>query len=83
MTDRSTLWAGLAGIGLVALCCALPLLVVAIGASALLAWATHSILVAAGSLIVAAMLVLCSRFRRTRAASECCNEPTGTPLRKL
>ncbi len=37
MTDRSTLWAGLAGIGLVALCCALPLLVVAIGASALLA----------------------------------------------
>lgn len=86
MANGSTLWAGLAGTGLVAACCGAPLLAGAIGAvglSALLAWGTRIILPAAGLAIVAASLVLYSRFRRTRVPSACCDDRPGTPARNL
>jgi hypothetical protein len=82
MNERPMLWTGLPGIGLVVLCCGGPLLVGAIGVSALLTWGTHFIWPAAGLVIVAVALVLYSRFRRTHAASERCDDPTGAPSRK-
>jgi membrane protein implicated in regulation of membrane protease activity len=86
MNERPTLWASLAGIGLVALCCGGPLLIGAIGAlsaSALLGWATHIVLPAAGLLAVVVALVFYLRFRRARAAHGCCEEQTETPVRNL
>ena len=84
MNDRTGIWAGLAGIGLLAVCCGGPLLIGAIGAagvSVLLGWTTHALIPAAGLLVVMAGLAFYLRSRRARAASECCDDRTGTPLR--
>jgi len=81
MPNRSTLWAGLGGAGLVAVCCGAPLLAGAIGAlgfSALLAWGTRIILPVAGLAIVAMALVVYPRFRRARAQTSCCGDRNVT-----
>lgn len=83
MNDRAGIWAGLAGIVLVALCCGGPLLVGAIGASALLAWGTHFILPAVGLLVVVLALVFYLRLRRTHATRDCCDDRSTAPPRNL
>jgi NADH:ubiquinone oxidoreductase subunit 2 (subunit N) len=86
MSDRTGLWAGLAGIVLVLACCGGPFLVGAIGVlsvSALAVWATRIALPAAGLLVVVAGLFFYLRFRRTHADSGCCDERAGKSSRKL
>jgi hypothetical protein len=86
MNERPTLWAALAGIGLVMVCCGGPLLVGAIGvlsASAVLSWANHIFLPATGLLAGVAALVLYRRFRRAHTTSACCEARTDTPPRNL
>lgn len=86
MNDRTGLWAGLAGIGLVALCCGGPLLFGAVGVlsvSALAGWTIPVVLSGVGLLVIVAGLVWYVRVRRTHAASKCCDDRTGTSLRNL
>lgn len=86
MNERPSLWAGLTGIGLVALCCGAPLLIGAIGVlsvSALARWATHVILPTIGLLVVVAGLVLYFRFCRAHVASQRCDDSTGIASRNL
>jgi len=82
MSDRTGLWAGLAGIVLVLACCGGPFLVV-LSVSALAVWATRIALPAAGVLVVVAGLFFYLRFRRTHADSGCCDERAGKSSRKL
>lgn len=86
MNDRTGLWAGLAGVGLVVACCGGPLLLGAIGAvsaSVLLGWATHALFPALGLLVALATLVLYLRSRRTHATVGCRDDRRGTPARNL
>ena len=86
MNERPTLWAALAGIGLVAVCCGGPLLIGAIGvlsASVLLAWITHIFLPATGLLAGVVALVFYRRFHRAHAVSACGEDRTATPSRNL
>lgn len=83
MSDRTGLWAGLAAVGLLTVCCGGPLLIGAISASVLLGWATHAFIPVTGLLVVVAGLAVYLRSRRARAGSECCDDRTGTPLRNL
>jgi hypothetical protein len=85
MDNRSTIWAGLAGLGLALFCCGGPLLIGAISAlsmSALVVWGGHIILPTASVAIVVAALALYARFRRFHAPG-CCDARPGTPERNL
>lgn len=85
MNDRTGIWAGLAGIGLLVICCGGPLLIGAIGvlsASALLGWATHIVLPAAGLLVVVLAFAFYLRSRRGHAR-DCCDDGSATPPRNV
>ncbi|MDE2167640.1 MAG: hypothetical protein KGJ66_15050 [Alphaproteobacteria bacterium] len=84
MIDRSPLWAGGAGVALVAACCGIPLLAGVLGTAsvtALLLWGVRILVPAIGLAIVTAALVFYFRFRRVCAQSARCDERPGTPAR--
>ncbi len=86
MNERSTIWAAVAGIGLVTVCCGGPVLIGALSilsASVLLGWATHIFFPTAILLAVVVGVVGYARFRRTRAAIESCSNRSDKPARTL
>ena len=76
MNDRSNVKYGIVAVTLVALCCAAPLLIVALGTAALTGWLTNSMYV----LIPAALIGLGVGglwFYRRRAAAQACCDPAS------
>jgi len=86
MADRSTLWAGLGGGGLLATCCGLPVLASAIGTTGIasvLTWRARAVLPIIGLPAVAGAVVLFLRGRRKHLAAICCDNPARPISRSL
>ncbi len=73
VSDRKLIAAGAVGAVLAALCCATPLLAVALSAAGLTALLAKSGYVVIGALLIGLGLVALWLYRRRVAAQSCCN----------
>ena len=73
MRDRTLITTGAIGGTLAAICCATPLLVVALGALGLTAWLSKADYVLIPTLLICLGLVCLGLYRRHAAAQACCN----------
>ncbi len=81
MPDRTLIAAGLAGAIAAAICCAAPMLAVALGTAGLMAW------LAAGAYVLIPVLLICLaliglRFRRRQTAAAGSDSATNGQVRK-
>ena len=73
MTDRNLIAAGAVGAVLAALCCATPLLAVALGTLGLTAWFSKTDYVVIVALLICLVLIGIWLYRRRGAANACCD----------
>jgi mercuric ion transport protein len=78
MNDRHNIKSGAIAAVLAALCCAAPLLIVALGTAGLTAWLAKSAYVLIPALLIGLGLVSLWFYRRSAAAQACC-DPAASP----